>query len=334
MAPWLGFLADEARPPTGIVALSWVESLLSRPPDDEGLYVAANLIALAVFRAGEADLARHISHEEIGYALRREARDPVYLLYALQPQINLLRLDGYGPDPDRALRGLDALARLAAGLDLELPALSISAAQVRRLDEAGLPVRKAARDAHIIDTCKLLWRLGRPDRLVEAADGLLARYPEAAGGGPHHAAEALWLAAPESQAPPPTAALDSGPRPAVHLAFLRLIHHTARLADLGETEPVVGLATRLLTRQDILGGPYASALTPLRWRAALADSLLRVGRADLAEPVLRAAHHNAFGDPQLARGTAERLGMAAHVPPVDRDAAVALAHRVLDRLSR
>src|SRR5260221_5031401 len=148
-SPWLGFLADEARSPAAGVMLSWVDALLSRPPDDEDLFVAANLIALVVFRAGDVDLACRVSHEEIGYALRRQADGPVYLMYALQPQINLLRIDSYGHDPDRALDGLDRLSRLASGLAVELPALSISTEQIDRLDEAELPVRRAGRTVHL-----------------------------------------------------------------------------------------------------------------------------------------------------------------------------------------
>jgi hypothetical protein len=334
MDTWLGFLADEARPPAAAVMLSWTDGLLARPPNDEDLFVAANLIALVVFRAGDVDLARRISHEEIGYALRRQADGPVYLMYALQPQINLLRIDGYGSDPDRALDGLGRLARLASGLDMELPALSISAEQIDRLDEAELPVRRVARTTHVVDTCKILYRHRQWDRLAEAGAALLARYPEVRGAGPHHAAEALWLGAAAEQPQPSEKALDSGPVQAVRLTFLQLLHHTAHLADLGRHEEAIGQATRLLSRQDILDGRFASPLTSLRWRASLADSLLRAGRPDLAEPVLSEIHRESGDDAQLRRGAAERLGMRPEDEPrAGRDEILALAEQVLDRLS-
>jgi hypothetical protein len=332
--PWLGFLTDEARPPADGVMLSWVDGLLSRPPNDEDLYVAANLIALVVFHTGDADLARRISHEAIHYALRRQAGDPIYLMYALQPQINLLRIDGFGDDPDDALNSLGLLARLASGLDTELPALSISTEQIDRLDEAGLPVRRVARTTHIVDTCKILYRHRQWDRLTEAGTALLARYPEVCDTGPHHAAEALWLGAVAQQPEPAEKALDSGPVQAVHLTFLQLMHHTAHLADLGRSQEAVRQAARLLARQDILDGRFGSPMTPLRWRASLADSLLRAGRPDLAEPVFSEVHRESAGDPLLDRGVAERLGLPpAQEPRAGREETLALAERVLDRLS-
>jgi hypothetical protein len=331
--PWPGFLADEARPPAAAVMLSWVHGLLSRPPNDEDLFIAANLLALAVFRVGDVDLARRISHEEIGYALRREADGPVYLLYALQPQINLLRMDGHGEDPDGGLDGLDRLAHLASGLGVELPALSISAEQITRLDEAELPVRRVARTTHVVDTCKILYRHRRWDRLAEAGAKLLARYPDIHGTGPHHAFEALWLGAPAEQSPPGEQALDGGPGPAAHLAFLQLTHHTAHLADLGRRDEAVRRATRMLARRDILDGRFSSPLTPLRWRASLADSLLRAGRPDLAEPVLAEVHKGSTGDPPFRRGVAERLGLPQEEEHrAGRQEILALAERLLERL--
>ncbi|NUR58372.1 MAG: hypothetical protein HOV87_06720 [Catenulispora sp.] len=311
-----------------------MDGLLARPPDDESLFIAANLIALVAFRTGDVGLARRISQEEIGYALRRQADGPVYLMYALQPQINLLRIDGYGSDPDGALDGLGSLARLASGLGMELPELSISMEQVARLDAAGLPVRRVARTTHIVDTCKILYRHRLWERLAEAGTALLARYPDVRGTGPHHAAEALWLGAAAQQPPPDANALDGAPVQAVRLAFLQLMHHTAHLADLGRREEAVRQAASLLARADILDGSFTSPMTPLRWRASLADSLLRAGRMDLAEPVLSEVHHGSGGDSPLHRGIAERLGVPAQEEPrAGREETLALAGQVLDRLT-
>lgn len=331
--PWPGFLADEARPPAAAVMLAWVDGLLSRAPVDEDLFTAANLLALAVFRAGDVDLARRISHEEIAYALRRAGDGPVYLMYALQPQINLLRIDGHGADPEGALDGLDHLACLAFGLGVELPALSISARDVARLDEAKLPVRRVARTAHVVDTCKILLRHRWWDRLAAAGATLLAQHPEVHETGPHHAVEALWLGAPGAQVPPDEGALEGGPRAAVHLAFLQLIHHTAHLADLGVEDEVVDRATRMLARRDVLDGRFASPVTALRWQASLADSLARAGRGDLAGPVWEDVYQGAAGDPLLARGVAERLGLAPEREPDRREEISALAGRLLQRLA-
>ncbi len=121
----------------------------------------------------------------------------------------------------------------------------------------------------------------------------------------------------------------------MRLAFLQLMHHTAHLAGLGRQEEAVRQATRLLARRDIMDGRFASPLTPLRWRASLADSLLRAGRPDLAEPVLGDVHRESGGDLQLHRGVAERLGVdvAEEEPRAGREETLALAERVLDRLS-
>lgn len=330
--PWPGFLADEARPPATAVMLAWVDGLLARVPGDEDLFTAANLLALAVFRAGDVGLARRISHEEIGYAARRRADGPVYLMYALQPQINLLRIDGHGAEPESALEGLDRLGRLASGLPVELPELGISAEQIVRLDEAKLPVRRVARTTHVVDTCKILFRHRAWTRLAETGAALLARYPEIRETGPHHAVEAQWLGAPTAQSPPDERALDDKSRSAGYLAFLKLIHHTAHLADLGRKDDAADQARRLLARRDVLDGRFASPLTPVRWRASLADSLVRVGRPDLARPVLEDIREASAADPPLQRGVAERLGLAPDGEPDRRQQMSALAERLLERL--
>jgi hypothetical protein len=331
--PWPGFLTDEARPPAPGVLLGWVDGLLARPPADEDLFVAANLIALVAFRAGDVRLARDISHAEIAYALRREADGPEYLMYALQPQINLLRIDGSGPDPGAALRGLARMGRLASGLPVDFPALGFSAERIDRLDRAGQPVRRVARTTHVVETCKILARHRRWEDLAAAGSALLAAYPDLGETGPHHAAEALWLGAAADQSPPSEAALDGRAVPAVRAAFVQLTHHTAHLADIGAHDDAVARGMRLLARWDVLDGRFSAPTTPLRWRASLADSVLRAGRRDLAEPVLEDVFGESAGDPVLHRGVADRLGVPGVAgAPWDEAGMAALAGRVLDRL--
>lgn len=331
--PWLGFLADEARPPAPGVMLAWVDGLLARPPQDEDLFVAANLIALVVFRAGDVGLAREISHAEIRYALRRESDGPVYLMYALQPQINLLRIDGYGADPGEALESLGRIERLASGLAVDFPALGFSTERINRLDKAEQPVRRVARTTQVVETCKILYRHRRWQQLAETGVALLAAYPDLGETEPHHAAEALWLGAAADQSPPSEAVLDGRSVPAVRAAFVHLMHHTAHLADIGAHDEAVAQGMRLLARWDVLEGRFSSPTTPLRWRAVLADCVLRGGRRDLAGPVLEDVFGESAGDQVLHQGVAERLGVpVAAEPAVDRAETLALATRVLDRL--
>ncbi|HET8659762.1 MAG TPA: hypothetical protein VFM55_12275 [Micromonosporaceae bacterium] len=337
---WLGFLADEQRVAyRGPAALHHVAALLDRPAGTvEDTFVAANLLALSVFRAGEVEQARHLCRAEIAYALRRRHRAdwPLYAMYALQPQVNLFRLQGYGAQADEALAGLAGLAPLTEGHGAELPDLSLDTGTVGAMDAAGLPVRALARNVHISDTCKILYRHGLAERLCQEAAELCARYPRAGTEGPHHAAEAPWLVAALDQAPVPPDAVGRGRVRVRWLAYIRLVHVAAHRAAQGDHHDAVRLASWLVGRWDALTGRFTSAVTPLRWLATLGDTLQRCGRDDLAEPVLRRVLVNAAaaGDPALTAGLRARLGLppappAGPAPPELPE----LVSRMLDRLS-
>ncbi|HZN16645.1 MAG TPA: hypothetical protein VFB84_00345 [Micromonosporaceae bacterium] len=336
---WLGFLADEQRVAYhGPAALHHVATLLDRPDSTvEDTFVAANLLALSVFRAGEAEQARHLCRAEIAYALRRRHRAdwPLYAMYALQPQVNLFRLQGYGAQADEALEGLARLAPLTKGRGAELPDLSLDTGTVSAMDAAGLPVRALARNVHIADTCKILYRHGPEERLCHAAAELCARYPQAGTEGPHHAAEAPWLVAALDQAPVALDAVGHGRARVRWLAYIRLVHVAAHRAAQGDHRDAVRLASLLVGRWGAVTGRFTSAVTPLRWLAALGDTLQHCGRDDLAEPVLRRVlAHAAAGDPVLTAGLRTRLGLLPAPPAGPAPAELPeLVGRMLDRLA-
>jgi hypothetical protein len=284
-----GFLADEERPPyAGDDALRYVKQTVDCGPDDGLLYTAANLLALQLFRAGQAHEAELVCLAEIDYALRRSATAawPELALCALQAQINLIRMELYRPDPDQGLRWLALLEPLAFGRPARLPALNLDAATVRSMLGAGLPVRELARNVVIVDTCKALYRHRRHEALLSSATGLSARFSGTGlAGAPHHAAEAPWLVAASDQ---PALAADALAQAGLHrrrLAFIQLSHRAAQRADAGDRAKGAELAALLLTRRHLVKGPFADPATPWRWTAFLADVLRRAGRHDLAGPV-------------------------------------------------
>jgi hypothetical protein len=316
-ARWLGFLSDEQRAVLhGRSALRRVHALIQAPTGDvEDLYVAANLLALVLFRQGRVVESRQLCRDEIGYALRRRGTGgwPLLAMLALQPQINLLRIDGYGHDVDGALAGFRQFEEIGDGRGVALPEITLDTGDVDRIKRAGLPLRATIRNVTIADSCKILWRHGQLDRLLAHADRLCRRWPAT----PHliqHAAEAPWLIDALTRPPLPTAELERvSDRSSRRLTYVQLLHVAAQAAGAGQVTLGRDTAVALHQRRDMLGGAYASALTPLRCLASLADTLRRLGRDDLATPLLHEvlARPETRADRVLHQGLQARLGIRA-----------------------
>ncbi|MET7333182.1 hypothetical protein [Nonomuraea sp. NPDC005650] len=311
---WLGYLADDERvTPDNAAVLARADAILSEPPGDLArLFVGCNLLALLLYRVRRLTEATAVCRGEIALALRRRGTSewPLAASLALQPQINLLRAEGFAGDFRRALHGLRELEELATGRPVRLPDLEIDDPMVAAMIRYGPEPLELARSACVIDTCKILWRRGLGQELIEASARLRRRWPGlVAAGGPAFAAEAPWLVSPLELAPP---ALDQRSPALRRLAFIRLLHVAAAAVQAGKWQAARRASAELLANREVAGGAFASPLTPLRWLASLGDTLLRLDlHEDAAGPLRQALNGaRAYGETTLAGALAARLAVA------------------------
>ncbi|MFJ1707215.1 hypothetical protein [Kitasatospora sp. NPDC088346] len=318
---WLGFLSDEERVPQDeAAAVDRALGLLSRPADDdpEPLFVAANLIALVHFRLGRPEHARSLCRAETAYARGRvhDGRGPhtaKIAALALQPQVNLVRIEGYAGGLDRALAGLAALERIADGLRVQTQDIDWWPEDLADDPSLARRIRALARNIRVSDTCRILHRRARPDLLAAEAARFTARWPALAAQGIQHAAETPWLLGAGTAGPPGPAALTDPDPMARRLAVVRTLHLAAHAAEHGRSERAAELAEALVDAVGGLPGPWASPLTVPRWWAVLGATLQRAGRERQGRILLRAALAESRGDAPLVRGILLRLGEPA--PP-------------------
>ncbi|WP_405582845.1 hypothetical protein [Streptomyces sp. NBC_01190] len=321
-ANWLGFLSDEERVPHGGEALvDRVRALLADPrPGPEDLFSAANLVALTLFRLGRLDEARAVCHSEIDYAGDRpdSALRPRLAALGLQPRINLLRIEGYAGDLDRALTGLAALEDVAAGRAVRSGGIDWSPGDLDADPALHRRLRTIARNVRVGDTCKILLRRGRHELLLSEASRFRALWPALTAAGLHQAAEAPWTVAPGRRSVPGPA----GPRARTvqesRLAFVRELHTAAHEADTGRTAEAAESASRLAAGLPLLtGGRWASATTVPRWRAVLGAVFVRAGDERSGRALLLDALDagRRAGDTALAGGAARWLDAAGVTIP-------------------
>jgi hypothetical protein len=314
----LGFLSDEERvPERGAAALARVRAVLrTRGENVTGLFEAANLLALVMFHARRVQDAVEVSRRSIerGQRLAAEPGRESLLFHTLQPQINLLRIEGFAGDPDVALAGLSGLDDLASGRRARVGDLKFDEDAIAAADAAGLPLRRLAAAVRTVDTCKILWRRGRTDELLEfaATDGT-GRVP--ASAGPTHGREAPWLVRPlevPTRTPPTTP-----------LGFIRLLHIADAAVAAGEWALAGRTVSELAEARTVLTRfRFLSPLTPARCLASLAESALRLGAEEVALEVgaEAAAIADHEGDRLLGHQLAALLdGGEPADPPPDLD---------------
>jgi len=314
---WLGFLSDEMRScDTDHMSLRRVTALLARPASDvRSTFIAGNLTALLLFRARRLDDARALCQALIRYALAEHggSRWPELAAYALQPEINLLRIEGYCGDIGAALGGLAQLDCLAQGMPAQFTALVLDESATAAVIAAGFDLGGLARNILVAETSKILWRRGRHELLRERCADFRRRWPQlAATGGPAHASEAPWLlGGRDGDAHGGTAA--GGPA-------------KSRFPDAGARP----------------GSAEPLRCDSIRWDASLTDTMIRVGLRDEARILAREllGRLGQFHDPVLNDGLAERarlLGLclpAAPGPPAGAGSALDTQRdRLLDRLN-
>ncbi|MFI6603931.1 hypothetical protein ACIBHX_47515 [Nonomuraea sp. NPDC050536] len=316
---WLGFLADdEWVVPRGDSELSRVEALLNSGPDDiPKLFVGANLLALLLFRQRNVADARRVCQKEISFALRRSGADT---FYALQPQINLIRLEGFVGSVSDALSQLAELEQLSVGRPARFSHLDVDEDMIDSMREAGHLVEVLARSVRVVDTCKILWRRGAHGELVSEAERLTRIWPELArGAGPQHAAETPWLVHPLTQPRLFVENLSTQPLPLRQLNFIRLLHTASALTASGDLSAGGSLAEQLFVCRSMVNGRYLSTMTPLRCLASLSDTLLRAGRLELALTALQQSIDAArdLGDHQLLQDLSLRRAAVINTPAAD-----------------
>lgn len=344
---WFGFLSDEERVPHSVLsALSHAGALLDRAASKpetvpETVFVSANLVSLVLFRLGRLDDARALCAAEIGYAYHHPdpALRPRLAALGLQPQLNLLRIEGYAGDLDTALAGLAALEEIADGHPVDTPQVRCSPDDFAGDPQLGRRIRALARNVRVSDTCKILLRRGRTGQLLTEAARLRGRWPDLAAQGLQHAAEAPWAACPEQQTPPGPGELYEGDTQSRRLAYVRTLHLAAYEAGCGRAARARELAWPLDAPQAATEeGGWASELTVPRWQAVLGAVLLATGDATRGRELLLDALEfgDRLGDTALSGGVRRLLGLPAPVPPDKGEVAARiteLTQRLTDRLT-
>ncbi|GHJ50627.1 hypothetical protein Cs7R123_79690 [Catellatospora sp. TT07R-123] len=309
---WLGYLSDESRVTATVPRLcDKVERRLSEITCTAQVFEAANLFALMLFRAGMTDDARTVCHAELAFALRRRGRSdwPETVAFAVQPQINLLRLDGYAGDHHRGLRGLQELAEISRTRGGALPDADISSPDWAVVPDWNL-LRNTIRDVVIADTCKVTHRRSTAAALLEAAAVLRAHWPLSSHSGAQHAYEAPYLVDAVRAERDGVAAVGGIGRRSGLTRAIQLCHLASQLAQAGERGPAEAhaqTAQRFVAQAGSL--TLQSRLTRLRIRCAIADTLHATGhvsraRAEFEQVVLELDGE----DPALACDIVRRLG--------------------------
>jgi hypothetical protein len=346
---WLGFLSDEMRSCDKYsVSVRKIAARLNQPASDiESTFVAANLTALLLFRSRQRDEARDICDRAIAFALahRSHQRWPEFALLALQPEVNLLRIDGYAGDLATASEGLRQLDQLSSGRPAEFGAFALDGATIDAIRRRGFDLPGFARNVLVAETCKIFWRRGRPQALLPLCAGFERRWPDLIlAGGPAHAREAPWLIGVQAE-PATTAGTASGaglaglPVRLRRAEYVCRLHAAAHLALSGQAEMARQSCLEMLGCRARLRGSFVSPVTPIRWDAALADTLIRCGMAEEARGLIVSALNRLAGysDPALQQGLYERACLAGAEPgqpqPADPGSAAAELSRQRRRLA-
>jgi hypothetical protein len=285
-----GFLSDEHRLAQGAAGLLLRAATLLKDCGTAEVFAAANLLALVAFRAGRVDDAKHLCRREIAHALtQRGTVDwPTYVQFALQPQVNLLRIQGYTGQFGEALVGLAQLSPIGDGKGADLPEFSVDEDVVQRLVCQGTRIDTVARNVVIHDTCKILWRHRRHNDLLTESNRLVELWGQVDQRGTvQHAAEAPWLVDALARPEIRIDLLEHRSSRVRRVTYVRLLHLVAHRTAAGQISAARTLAMTLSHRRDAFKGTFASPTTPLRWLAYLAQSLMLLGLTGAALSILR-----------------------------------------------
>ncbi|MER5863016.1 hypothetical protein [Kitasatospora sp. NPDC002040] len=334
------FLADDTRVLDDEHRLAERAAAIAAPGPTslEQLFLAANLLALALVRLGETVRAQRLCRSEIAYArsLRGTPHQAEAAVYGLEAQVNLIRVDALQGRTAAALAGFAELERIADGRPARLPELSWDPAVLGNDVAQHRKARVYARNVLVIDTCKALLRSGDTAALTAEAQRYVARWPKSVRAGLHHPAEAPYLVDPAGR---PEPVPGEGSLPERRLAFIQLLHLAAGSAQ--EADPS---ARERAERADrcwtLVQGTFSSPGTLPRWQASLGSTMLAVGRTERGLELLRCALAAAqeHGDRALRRAvhgrlTAHGVPVPAEPPAGDRAAATVLAIATAERLA-
>jgi len=308
-AAWLGLLAPE-----DVVVWENPKTLLAElerklaGDDASQAFVAANRLALELYRAGELEAAEKVCRQEIALARSHDAlnEDIPVLLLGLQAAINLIRIHGYAGDFALALEGLEQLERLADGRPAELFDLSISSTVVQGTSYGARQLRSFARNNCVVETSKILYRRGVVDLSVSECGRLYSKWPSVVRSGPFHACEVLCIYAAST-----THAPDRAEAAAPSLVSIARLHQLVNGA-LAEGYLAYRAAGLQLFEQRADSG-LGVGLGQARYLAVLGDVLHRCAESASANICFGTAHHIASQlDPNLADNMTRRWKSYCH----------------------
>lgn len=297
----------------------------------ERLFVAGNRLALSLYRTGEITAATRLCHHQIHVVAHQPIgeRTAEHIALALQPVVNLIRMQGYAQDLVEALYQLRLLEGLADGNPVELFGLSVdpktypgSAGELRAL-------RAFAKNNCLVETSKILFRRGTRQAWLEACIRLGLKWPATLHTGPFHAFEAWSVGGVHWAGEAVVASV---------LTSIDALHRTAG----AEPSAVRATAASWIFESRSHAG-FTTDLGQARFLAVLGVALADCGEPASGEICLGEAYQLACRvDPGLANAIAarwrlavpdsSRLPDAVAVPVPARDELIRLADRVSERL--
>lgn len=265
------------------------------------VFGAANLHALRLFRLGEVQRATDLCKAEIACSQRNFDRPTISIL-GLDPQVNLIRIEGFVGDAKKAVTNFQLLKQLLDGKSVCLPNLAWQAETLESCPrDTQIRVLGFVRNAIVVDTCKILLRRNLWDDLREQAEGFKILWPRAIANGLHHPVEVPYIVDPAIQDVPPLE-FDNG-----HLgarrSFIQILHLAGFYADEGDTAQAITLIKKIEMAWEYVSQNDLSPSTLGRWQVNLAQTYRRIGQYDKAQEMLIESWSIAkeIADEELAR---------------------------------
>lgn len=286
------FLADDTRICESNTHLVWrvAELAAGELHEPDSLFRASNLCALSLIRLRDRESAEALCRAEIIAATARGAPNRRCSLYALEAQVNLLRIAAMCGESERALTGLSLLERVADGEYVPMADMCWDPSGVTGTEYL-LRARVYARAVFVTDLCKALFRGNAYVRLERHAAHVIRRWPNTIREGLHCAAEVGPLLG-SCDAGLRLDRADRTPSPQAGRLNLVLHLHALRAAAVtdGFLDPCEIRKAEDAIAQD--AHPLVCRTSPLRWRAHLRtsqlicdpdDAALRQALSDLSE---------------------------------------------------
>jgi len=244
--------------------------------DLEPVFVTCNRLALELYRAGSLERAVDLCHRLLEFADRRqlEGVEPAVSALALQPMVNLIRVEGYTGEVSTAFEHLAELENLALGHEAVIFGRPVSSWFGAASPADRRWVQCFARNVVIVETAKMTLRRVPSSSWRATARRLIGMWPDTGISGPWHSHE-LWMV---SGGQMRGGLLDVAPE-------LGMLARTYSLASFGEPD-----LTQLVDLYDVRTSfARKNSLSAGRFRSVLAHLLMSVGDRRRAAVVAREA---------------------------------------------